>query len=326
MLNGWYNTVINAPATPTWQFHALTGWYIINNMHVSGDLEEDITFPITVGQLRLLTNLDQHDGFTTSITIFARWIPYHTLTFDTQGGNAVANLRVNPITQTIASPADQTRNYHAFLGWFTTGTGDTEFNFNNVTTDSTVYAQWQEYHTLTFNTQGGSAVANLRVNPITQTIAPPTNPTHPSLNFIGWFTAPTGGVEFDFSNITNDAAVYARWTLPGENFMGDWEHAHDPGFGTRFWRDDERIFGQTIRLTGGNWVTQGPITEYVIFTVSNTSTPASIRGTIALRPTNPVSYGPAAYVIHTDGTLEQMINSFGTAVAPGFGLTLHRII
>ena len=66
-------------------------------------------------------------------------------------------------------------------------------------------------HTVTFNTHGGSAVQSQAVEE-GHTAAMPAAPTRADYNFVGWFTAQTGGTEFNFNTpITGPTTVHAQW-------------------------------------------------------------------------------------------------------------------
>ena len=49
---------------------------------------------------------------------------------------------------------------HTFVGWYTSSTGNTPFNFDTVITgDTTIYAKWNPVtHTVSFDVDGGSIV------------------------------------------------------------------------------------------------------------------------------------------------------------------------
>ena len=96
-------------------------------------------------------------------------------------------------------------------------------------------------HTVTFSTQGGSLIDSQIINVgTTATATRPSDPTLAGHFFLGWFTHPTAGIEFDFVNmlITGDTDLYARWsdTDPKLQFAGMWRFvstngipAHQPG-------------------------------------------------------------------------------------------------
>ncbi len=135
---------------------------------------------------------------TGALTLYAQWtINKYTITFDTLGGSAVA-----PITQdyntAITAPADPTKPGYTFDGWENL---PAKMPAGNVT----VKAKWTANdYTITFDTDGGSAVA-----PITQAyntaITAPAAPTKTGYQFAGWEnlpeTMPVGGM-----------TVKAMWT------------------------------------------------------------------------------------------------------------------
>ena len=125
-----------------------------------------------------------------SLTAYAHWNPYYTLTLDYNGGNTC-----NPKTitkekgeewGTLCTP---TRNGYAFKGWNTKkdGTGTKVTASSKVTSNMTVYAQWNTYYKITFNSNGGTAC-----NPATVTIENGTKlgtlctTTRTGYDFAGW--------------------------------------------------------------------------------------------------------------------------------------------
>jgi len=128
----------------------------------------------------------------------ATWkINQYTITFDTDGGSPIS-----PITQdygtTIVKPADPTKTGYTFDGW------DREIPNTMPAENITIKATWKiNQYTITFDTDGGSAIA-----PITQdygtAVTAPANPTKTGYDFAGW--KDTDG---------NDTTVPS--TMPAEN-------------------------------------------------------------------------------------------------------------
>lgn len=137
------------------------------------------------------------------------------VTFDSQGGSSVSSQSLTGSTTTATQPSNPTRVGHAFKGWFTAATGGTQWNFSTpITADTTLYAQWTQQRTVTFDSQGGTSVSTQTVGD-GGTATPPTTPTRTGYSLEGWWTTPSaGGGQWDFSadTVTADITLYARWT------------------------------------------------------------------------------------------------------------------
>ena len=67
--------------------------------------------------------------------------------------------------------------------------------------------------TVTFNTNGGSAVASQTVADGSKAVKPDTDPTKEGCTFDGWYQDATFTAAFDFNTaITADTTIYAKWT------------------------------------------------------------------------------------------------------------------
>ena len=156
------------------------GWY--TDEDCTDGNEYNFTAPVTKG-----------------MTLTAKWTANsYTIAFDTDGGSAVA-----PITQdygtAITAPADPTREGYTFIGW------DKAIPSTMPAENVTITAKWKvNQYTITFDSNGGSAVA-----PITQdygtAITAPADPTREGYTFIGWdkaipATMPAG-----------DMTITAKW-------------------------------------------------------------------------------------------------------------------
>ena len=131
----------------------------------------------------------------------------YTLTFDTNGGSTIA-----PITQdygtAITAPADPTKTGYTFAGW--TPAIPTTMPAENMT----IKAKWTvNQYTLTFDTNGGSAIA-----PITQdygtAITAPADPTKTGYTFAGW--TPAIPATMPAENMT----IKAQWRYNGGGSSG----------------------------------------------------------------------------------------------------------
>ena len=168
-----YGTAVTAPADPTRTGYTFAGW--------TPAIPE--TMPAE------------------NLTIKAKWtVNQYTLTFDTDGGSAIA-----PITQdygtAVTAPADPTRTGYTFAGW-TPAIPETMPAEN-----LTIKAKWTvNQYTLTFDTDGGSAIA-----PITQdygtAVTAPADPTRTGYTFAGWTP------EIPAAMPAEDLTIKAKWTV-----------------------------------------------------------------------------------------------------------------
>lgn len=142
------------------------------------------------------------------------------VTFNTNGGNAVAMQIINE-GDLVDVPANPTYNEHyVFAGWYTDSSLTNEFNFSTkITSDITLYAKWVliEY-TIKFQSNGGTSVADIKVGSGNKASAP-TNPTKENYVFIGWYTdlALTNKFAWATEAITSDLTLYAKWDVTSFN-------------------------------------------------------------------------------------------------------------
>ena len=148
-----YGTEITAPEDPTKIGYTFKGW----------DKEIPSTMPAE------------------SMTIKATWkINQYTITFDTDGGSEIAPI-IQDFGTEITMPENPTKTGYTFNGW----EGIPEDNLMPAE-NITIKATWQiNQYTITFDTNGGSAIA-----PITQEygteITIPKNPTKIGYTFKEW--------------------------------------------------------------------------------------------------------------------------------------------
>ncbi|MEI7980844.1 MAG: GLUG motif-containing protein, partial [Bacteroidota bacterium] len=127
--------------------------------------------------------------------------PTSTITFNTNGGNAIA-----PITQdegtAVTAPANPTKAGYTFAGWVPAIPATMPVD------DVTCVAQWEAIptSTITFDVAGGTPA----IAPITQdegtAVTPPANPTKAGLTFQGWVPAVPATMPVD------DVTCVAQWS------------------------------------------------------------------------------------------------------------------
>ena len=168
-----YNTAVARPADPTKTGYTFAGW--------------DKTIP---------ENMPAEN-----ITVKALWtINQYTIIFDTDGGSDVPAITQDYGTD-VAAPADPTKTGYTFAGW------DKAIPATMPAENVTITAKWNvNQYTITFDTDGGSAI-----DPITQdyntAVVAPADPTKEGYTFAGWdATIPA-------TMPAKDTVIKAKWTV-----------------------------------------------------------------------------------------------------------------
>ncbi len=149
------------------------------------------------------------------IVAFARWVPARTVTFNTQGGSAVASQTVGE-GALLTKPADPSRTGHAFAGWYKEAayTNAWDFALDTVTENRTLYAAWTpKQYTVTFYTGSASSVAPQKVA-YGGLVTRPADPTEADFVFSRWCKDAEGKTTWNFQTdrVTGDVTLRAWWT------------------------------------------------------------------------------------------------------------------
>lgn len=160
------------------------------------------------------------DKFEDSATLYAKWTPVsYTATFEAGEGlidPAVATVAYGSL---VTQPADPVNAGFLLTAWTLDVAGEEPFNFATdiIEDDTTLYAQWAEAVTVTFEANGGSAVGTqviLKGGLATE----PEPPTLDSNTFAGWFyddTAFENAVNFATDVFEANDTLYAKWDTEG---------------------------------------------------------------------------------------------------------------
>ena len=189
-----YNTLINEPISPTKTGYSFDGWY-----DESGFINK--------------WNFGK-DSVKTNTTLYAKWsINNYSVSFNTKGGNSIANVNANYNTK-ITVPTALTKNGFVFAGWYADSTYLNTWNFATalVTKDTTLFAKWMA--SVTFSVQGGSNIDAILAD-INTTIAAPSNPFKTGYTFVGWYKDITYTSVWDFASdiVVFDTTLFAKWTI-----------------------------------------------------------------------------------------------------------------
>lgn len=149
----------------------------------------------------------------------------YTVTFDAQGGSAVASATGIATGGTVTKPNDPTFAGHVFAGWYKEAEGTNKWSFSQdqVTANTTLYAKWTAVpavnYSVTFDTQGGSEIVGLPEIAAGSTITRPADPTKPGYTFEGWYKEQAAVHQWDFAadSITANTTLYAQWTRNSAN-------------------------------------------------------------------------------------------------------------
>src|SRR5690554_6748631 len=146
----------------------------------------------------------------------------YTVTFNSHGGPSVSSQTIEK--DGLVNDPLITRSGFTLDGWYTESAYTTKWIFatSKVTGDMTLHAKWTEVgqttYTLTFDTDGGSTVANqTRTNGATFGNLP--EPTKSGLSFGGWYldAARTQAV-VSTAVVSSHTTLYAKWVEASETF------------------------------------------------------------------------------------------------------------
>lgn len=142
----------------------------------------------------------------------ARWtISYAAASGDTGVTGLPASHTVIQGETTTVSATIPTREGYEFVNWIDDDSGNEYDPGDSITptADVTLYAQWAQVYTVTFDSDGGSAVAAQNVVS-GGTATEPAAPTKPGYAFSGWTL---GGSAYNFSTaVTGNITLTATWT------------------------------------------------------------------------------------------------------------------
>ncbi len=208
-----YNTTKSIPV-PTRTGYTFSNWTRSNTYGTMSSTTAAATY--TFGATNGVTD-----------TITASWTANtYTVVYDGNGntGGSTASSSHTYGTAKALTANGYTKTGYTFSGWNTKsdGTGTSYANqasVSNLTSTSggtvTLYAQWTaNTYTITWDSQGGSSVAN-STQTYAATLTLPTAPTRTGYTFAGWYTAASGGTQVTSSTTYTTAGAttyYAHWT------------------------------------------------------------------------------------------------------------------
>ncbi len=154
-------------------------------------------------------------GDTTFVAKWERIIPNYTLTFETNGGTVVEAVTAPEGTDIDLTMKTTDKTGYTFDGWYSEP--ELKNKITSVTLDSnkTVYAKWIEItkptYTLTFNTNGGTAVNSLTKEEGSIIDLSLYSTSKDGYKFKGWYSDSALTQSVTKLTLNADTVVYAKW-------------------------------------------------------------------------------------------------------------------
>jgi uncharacterized repeat protein (TIGR02543 family) len=155
--------------------------------------------------------------------VFVESVLGKSVNFLPNGGTGSMPAQTEPTnTLTPLTSNTFTRAGYTFNGWHTTSSGSGGTSYTDganygFAADITLHAQWTANSlVVTYDSQGGSAIADGATTTGASIAASPGTPTRAGYTFNGWFAASTGGTALTFPYAhgrTANFTIYAQWTV-----------------------------------------------------------------------------------------------------------------
>ena len=142
--------------------------------------------------------------------------PTYTITWINENGQMLETTTVKKgeVPLYSYSVSDTVEWDYTFQGWAVTANGEVLSSIPAATENASYYAcvsSVKQKYTVTFHSNGGSAVASQTVEYGSQIVLP-TDPTYEGHRFVGWSTSQNGTDSVDFTKpITGNVDYYAVW-------------------------------------------------------------------------------------------------------------------
>lgn len=219
---------IGAVSDPTRYGYKFTKWYSDKDLKTEFDLNTPITKDMTI-YAGWVEDKGSSDGGSTGggsgsggeggDTGGSEAVTEVTVTFNAGGGSMSDTRRKVKKGSPIAKPEDPTKKGYVFDGWFADSAFTKKYDFSQpVNSDITIYALWHKEgetvstHTVTFNTNGGTAVSSQKVKDGDKPTKP-ADPTRTGFKFNGWYSDEKLTTPYTFTDpVHADFTVYAAWT------------------------------------------------------------------------------------------------------------------
>ena len=228
---------VNKPADPTKTDYVFDDWYAEETLSTKFNFDTKI-----VSDTKIYAKFNQ--------TVF-------TIKFNTNGGSEIEDKKVN-LLETLVLPDNPTKDGGKFEGWFTDASLSQAFDATTkINSNLTLYAKWSDIVTLTFNSNGGSAITVQTIKKGSKAVAVEA-PEKKGYTFVDWYKDEAFETVFNFETevLNENTVIYAKWNRLPDPF-GD-----NTGFGT--------LEGKEL-LSWEDLLTWAPVDSGVKFTEDLTS-------------------------------------------------------
>lgn len=150
---------------------------------------------------------------------YAKWTQAtYTITFNGNGGSVTENSR--QVTDGLfgTMPLEPTRADYTFIEWNRdqNGTGEAMYPTSVISGNTTVYAIWKPFKTVTFNANGGLFDDDSGTHSITAVEGKleylPQPPFRDDFTFLGWGTSSNASTVVDLRDVSAYTHLYAVWS------------------------------------------------------------------------------------------------------------------
>ena len=192
---------VDAPSGVTKDGYTLEGWYTDEQLTPTKKWDFD------------------NNTLTEDITLYAKWIALHTVTFHPNNGESDFTETVEDGKFANGPTPTPSKTGFTFDAWYTdNGTwGDKwELATRPVTADVDLYAKWDPItYTVTFDAKGGTPTPPSQSKHYGEKVDAPPVVTKAGFTLEGWYTdeqlTPASKWDFDNSAVTESITLYAKW-------------------------------------------------------------------------------------------------------------------
>ena len=192
--------------------------------------------------------------YITSLTATERG---YTLTYNANGGSGAPSSASNVTSATISSTIP-TRTGYDFLGWSTssyaTSASYVAGNSISLSSNTTLYAVWRKFYTVTYDANGGSNAPSsskkIEGQTLTLNSAVPTPPTNTSVSYTVIFDANGGTCGQDMTTVTNITTYeFVNWNTSSNGYGTSYQSG-----GLYMYDNDVTLYAQYMPTTTQNSV------------------------------------------------------------------------